>query len=243
MFLSRVELGSRAADDAFWREVSGAYGAHQALWRLMSRGEDHKRDFLFRAEDAAGRPSFLVLSAVPPEEPRGGFWSVESKPFAPSLAAGQRLRFRLRASPVVRRAEDVEGKARRVQRHDVVMDLTRSLRESGKPLPPLAERVGGAGGTWLAKQATGSGFRLSESEVEVLGEDGLLTSEPKPSVRIDGYRQHRIIRRGETPIRFSTLDFEGVLEVTDPGAFLARVCAGFGPQKAFGCGLMLLRRA
>jgi CRISPR system Cascade subunit CasE len=34
-----------------------------------------------------------------------------------------------------------------------------------------------------------------------------------------------------------------VLQVTDPAAFLAKVASGFGPQKAFGCGLMLLRRA
>ena len=41
----------------------------------------------------------------------------------------------------------------------------------------------------------------------------------------------------------SNLDFEGQLEVTDPVVFLEKVKAGFGPQKAFGCGLMLLRRA
>jgi CRISPR system Cascade subunit CasE len=50
-------------------------------------------------------------------------------------------------------------------------------------------------------------------------------------------------RKGEAPIRFSTLDFEGVLVVRDPARFIAKVATGFGPQKAFGCGLMLLRRA
>jgi CRISPR system Cascade subunit CasE len=245
MFLSRIELGSRAADgDAFWREVSGAYGAHQALWRLLSRGPDEKRDFLFRAEDASNRPSFLVLSSARPEEPASGLWCVDAKPFAPSLTAGQRLRFRLRASPVVRRGEQIEGKAhRRVHRHDVVMDLTRSLRDAGQPLPDLADRVTTAGIAWLSRQAETAGFRLCESELEVIGEDGLLDAERRPSVRVDGYRQHRITRRRETPIRFSTLDFEGVLEVTNPAVFVTRVCAGFGPQKAFGCGLMLLRRA
>ena len=34
-----------------------------------------------------------------------------------------------------------------------------------------------------------------------------------------------------------------LIEVTDPPAFLARLAAGFGRAKAFGCGLMLIRRA
>jgi CRISPR system Cascade subunit CasE len=124
-----------------------------------------------------------------------------------------------------------------------VMDLTRSLRNSGQALPSLSDRVTAAGRGWLSKQASSSGFRVCESAFETIGEDGLLAAELRPEVRIDGYRQHRITRRGETPIRFSTLDFEGVLEITDPSVFVAKVCAGFGPQKAFGCGLMLLRRA
>jgi CRISPR system Cascade subunit CasE len=38
-------------------------------------------------------------------------------------------------------------------------------------------------------------------------------------------------------------ELEGQLDVTDPDAFAAKVAAGFGRAKAFGCGLMLLRRA
>jgi CRISPR system Cascade subunit CasE len=33
-----------------------------------------------------------------------------------------------------------------------------------------------------------------------------------------------------------------VLEVTEPQAFVAAVLRGFGKAKAFGCGLMLIRR-
>ena len=41
---------------------------------------------------------------------------------------------------------------------------------------------------------------------------------------------------------FSTLDFEGALEVQDPTAFLSGIAHGFGAAKAYGCGLMLVRR-
>ncbi|HZZ84296.1 MAG TPA: type I-E CRISPR-associated protein Cas6/Cse3/CasE [Anaeromyxobacteraceae bacterium] len=245
MFLSRVELGERAAEhEAFWREVSSPYGSHQALWRLLSRSPDHERDFLYRAEDTSRQPSFLVLSAERPVEAADGLWRVESKEFAPALKAGQRLAFRLRASPVVRRGERLpDRKNRKVHRHDVVMDLATRLAAEGRPVPPEPLLARDAGTAWLASQGERGGFRLATTTVEELADDGLFEARERPSLRVGGYRQHRLLRRGERPIRFSTLDFEGVLEVTDPTSFLARVGQGFGPQKAFGCGLMLLRRA
>ena len=42
---------------------------------------------------------------------------------------------------------------------------------------------------------------------------------------------------------FSTLDFDGILTVNDPAAFLLALSRGFGAAKAYGCGLMLIRRA
>lgn len=242
MFLSRVELGPRAAErDAFWREVSQPYGAHQALWRLLSRDPGQPRDFLYRVEDGASRPSFLVLSAAAPEPDRSGLWSVGVKRFAPVLRAGQRLGFRLRASPVVRRTEG-EGEAARSRRHDVVMDRKKQLARAGANAPAPGDVVREAGLGWLRAQGERQGFRLAEQEREVIGDDGLLDPVQEPAVRVEGYRQHRILRKGERAITFSTLDFEGILEVTDPAVFLRRVVRGLGPQKAFGCGLMLLRR-
>ncbi len=39
------------------------------------------------------------------------------------------------------------------------------------------------------------------------------------------------------------LDYEGVLTVEDPVLFLSALTVGFGRARAFGCGLMLVRRA
>jgi CRISPR system Cascade subunit CasE len=243
MYLTRIELGPRAAEgNAFWREVTLPYGAHQALWRLLSRDPDQRRDFLYRAEEGSPRPSFLVLSTSQPPPDSTGMWSITPKPFAPALRPGQRLGFRLRASPVVRRP-DGQGDAARTRRHDVVMDRKRQLARAGQGAVELAEVVRGAGLSWLRAQGERNGFRLAEVEREVIGEGGLLETSREPAARVDGYRQHRILRKGERAITFSTLDFEGVLEVLEPDAFLGRVTQGFGPQKAFGCGLMLLRRA
>jgi CRISPR system Cascade subunit CasE len=59
---------------------------------------------------------------------------------------------------------------------------------------------------------------------------------------VDGYETLRLNRDGAAPIRFSRLDFQGVLRVDDPARFLTRLAAGFGRSRAFGCGLMLIRR-
>ena len=68
-------------------------------------------------------------------------------------------------------------------------------------------------------------------------------------MRADNYDQIRLSRgpdgKGprQRPLTFSVLDLEGELEVTDPALFLRSLAAGFGRAKAFGCGLMLIRRA
>jgi len=41
---------------------------------------------------------------------------------------------------------------------------------------------------------------------------------------------------------FGSLDISGVLEVRDPAVFLGNLSKGFGRARAFGRGLMLIRR-
>ena len=42
---------------------------------------------------------------------------------------------------------------------------------------------------------------------------------------------------------YSTVDFDGILTVSDPDPLLPAIVHGFGAAKAYGCGLMLIRRA
>jgi CRISPR system Cascade subunit CasE len=76
---------------------------------------------------------------------------------------------------------------------------------------------------WFARMSEIGGYRLGDFLLE-------------------GYRQVRIPRRGAEPIRISVVDVTGTLTVTDPDAFLARLRNGFGASRAWGCGLMLIRR-
>ena len=88
----------------------------------------------------------------------------------------------------------------------------------------LAQREGAA---WLARQGAAAGFRLIGAEVG--------------DYSVAALPAHRGARRGQP--QFGILDMTGTLEVTDPAAFLARLTQGFGRARAFGCGLMLIRRA
>ncbi|GIX15249.1 MAG: type I-E CRISPR-associated protein Cas6/Cse3/CasE [Paracoccaceae bacterium] len=161
-----------------------------------------------------GRGQFMVLSPRPPSA-SALFEPPEVRPFHPDLAPGDRLAFVLRANAT----RDRKG----VGRVDVVMDALKPV-----PKPERAARrmeiARNAGKDWLAGQGARAGFRLLDCHVAA-------------------YAQRDLPGRGPRPPRFGVLDLEGVLEVADPPAFLARLCRGFGRARAFGCGLMLIRRA
>jgi CRISPR system Cascade subunit CasE len=196
-----------------------AGAAHRLIWALFADGPDRRRDFLWRQ---AGPGEFLALAARPPHDAHNLFM-LEWKPFAPDLRPGQRLGFSLRANPVAAGAPP--GRGKRGQRHDVVMHALHALPREQRTAERAA-RIRAAGTSWLARQGAAHGFDL-ESE----------------SLAIDGYDQIRIPRETGGPIRFSVLEFEGILTVREPRLFLRRLAEGFGAARAFGCGLMLIRRA
>lgn len=187
---------------------------HKLLWAAFSDGPDRQRDFLWR-EDSAG--VFFILSARPPLA-SDLFDPSEVKTFSPALVAGDQLAFTLRANPT---------RARKgVGRVDVVMDALHGL-PSGDRAKTRMIAAQTAGTEWLTRQGARAGFRLVAIEV---GDYATVT--------LPG---HRGPRKGQP--QFGVLDMTGVLEVTDPAAFTAQLAQGFGRAKAYGCGLMLIRRA
>lgn len=220
-FLHRIRLRSGLDVEHLARAYpADFYGQHKLVWRWF--GGEPGRDFLFRREERESQPCFYVLSKR--EASVSELWKVETKPFTPRLEQGDRLAFALRANPVIvrKRSDDRTGKARR--RDDVVMDWKTRRYPNKAERPPLGQILQEAGAEWLASRAERCGFALE-------------------SVRADGYRQHRLYKRGsERPIAFSTLEFEGVLQVEDPAKFAEKLFQGIGPAKGFGCGLLLVRR-
>jgi CRISPR system Cascade subunit CasE len=221
MLMSRITLSSNARVGEF--EAFGfndAYLDHRTVWEFFPR-DDRRRAFLFRRVENRGRPAYLVVSEAAPSSPSAA-WVIETKTYEPGFAVGQRLAFSLRANPVIRRRTP-EGRQRR---DDVVMDAKRVYRRDhpGSPVP-IQELVQSSGSSWLKDRAGAHGFAVDSTQVGC-----------------EGYRQHEMCRRGRT-VRFSTVDMEGVLEVVSPDAFVETLAKGIGPSKAFGCGLLLVRRA
>ena len=203
---------------------------HRLVWRLFP-GKDAARDFLWRA-DRRGR--FFVLSHRAPTQ-SDLFRPLETAEFAPVLAFGDRLAFVLRANATKdRRVPKDESGHRPARRVDLVMDALRDTpgqaslgndQVSDRPglRMKVADRVAE---DWLKAQGHLKGFDLERVRVEDY------------SVR----QMSRVSRGKRNRATFGLLDMTGVLAVTDPSAFLAALGTGFGRARAFGCGLMLVRR-
>lgn len=237
LFLTRARMKSMSGIDRLGPilfpegadERSGV--THQLVWSLFPKTLKD-RPFLYRetapgeARGRAARAEILILSKIEPDS-RHELLDVETKSFEPNLAAGDNLGFSLRANPAVNR-RDANGCNRR---HDVVMDALHATPQ-GARAELRRTKIEEAGRGWLEEQGRRSGFAVADAQ------DGL---------RIDGYDQIRIERAGagrgrEQAMRHSRLDFQGVLRVTEPALFLSKLAEGFGRARAFGHGLMLIRR-
>jgi CRISPR system Cascade subunit CasE len=190
--------------------------AHHLVWSLFADGPERRRDFLWR-EEAPGR--FITLSNRPPVNVADLF-DLDFQPFAPMLASGDRLGFTLRANPVVARAT---APGQRGKRHDVVMNALKSVAP-GQRAEARPDAVQAAGRSWLERQGAAHGF------------------EPDSDLAVDGYHRVVIPREIGAPATFGVLDISGALTIRDPARFLTAQAAGFGRARAFGCGLMLIRR-
>ncbi len=193
---------------------------HRLLWTAFAGDPDATRDFLWRDE---GEGRFLVLSPQPPHAAEL-FEEPEVKAFAPVLHPGDQLAFVLRANATrtVKTNKIAAGGKRARAHHDVVMERLHLLPRSERAAErmPLAQD---AAQDWLASIGARHGFAAN-------------------SIAARGYRVLEPRTRGRGP-RFGILDLEGEITVTDPAAFLSQLARGFGRAKAFGCGLMLIRRA
>ena len=213
MYMTHLTLAkSPAAAAPMANFISSAYAEHQVLWQMAGRAQDAKRDFLYRAELNDAGLELMVVS----KEPLSAVvepWVARVKKYEHRFAAGQLLQFKLRASPTVDRAR--AGK--RSQRQDLVMDMYREL-EGRVPVQRVAHK---AAEQWLTVRGESSGFRLVESSAS-------------------NYQRLSILEKGR-PFTVPVLDMEGVLEVTDPDAFLARHLTGFGKTRFAGMGLMMVK--
>ena len=192
-----------------------AASTHRLVWTLFADDPGRRRDFLWRESEPG---CFYLLSRRPPEDRHGLFDLDPPKVFAPTFTAGDRLGFMLRANATIAKAAERGARGRRA---DVVMAALHGL-PPGERAPARGAAIQEAGAAWLGRQAQRCGFAIQ-------------------SVNVNRYETMALERPG-APMQIGVLDLEGTLRVTDPSAFHGALGAGFGRAKAFGCGLMLIRR-
>jgi CRISPR system Cascade subunit CasE len=212
------------------RGVTLEYIVHQSIADLFGDRSDrgYVWRLLARTPDSA---EALLLSSTAPDPAAGGRMpphrrvaSLITKPFRPELQAGQRLDFEIRvnATRVVTTPGappdlmDVLPPAPRKQRHDV-WDVV----FAGAPDESVC--MADVYSAWLRSQL---GEAAEVGEVAVT-ERGML-------------RVRRSIGRPAIPVIATNL--VGDLTVRDPDALVARMAAGIGRSRAFGCGLLCLAR-
>jgi len=227
MHFSLITPAEGRVHEALQQRLQGPYADHQWLWRWFPAPAGTARDFLFRRHDAEGLPRFYAVSARPPEA-LGGAWHVQTREYAPDLHAGDAFSFELRANPTVRHGRDGKSK-----RHDVVMEAKKRLLAvqglqhwsewTAPDRPNQQALVQDACSNWLGRRGSILGFELQ-----------------RDSVQVEAYQQHR--ERLDENLGFSTVDISGILRVTDATAFGQALRTGIGSAKAFGCGLLLIRR-
>ena len=194
---------------------------HRLMWSVFSDGPERERDFLWRHD---GRGRFLTLSARTPA-PNDLFHSHETKVFEPRLDIGDRLQFKLRANATKDRTAAGRGsKDRKDRRVDVVMDGLYRAAPGKATRAELRDRVAeAAAAEWMQRQGAAKGFEPQLTAVE-------------------SYSTVNLGRRRREGATLGILDLVGSLEVTSPDTFLSALAGGFGRAKAWGCGLMLIRR-
>lgn len=196
---------------------------HRLMWSVFSDDADRERDFLWRYD---GRGKFLTLSARTPA-PNDLFRPHETKVFEPRLNVGDRLQFKLRANATKDRASAGRGPTgqRKDRRVDIVMDRLHRDAPAGDSRSELRERIAEvAAADWLTRQGASRGFRPHLTAVE-------------------NYSTVNLGRRRRQGATLGILDLVGSIEVTTPDVFVQALATGFGRAKAWGCGLMLIRRA
>lgn len=220
MYFSKITLKS-TIDRANYAEVvcSNTYKEHQILWKLFNGNPDAKREFIYRYEPQRNTPAYYLVSTQKPVD-QNNLWNIQSKHYKPVVTTGQQFSFMLRVNPV---------KTKNGKRHDVVMYEKYQLNYKNmdrKIRPTTQELVEKTGRKWLAKRAETSGFIFDDNSIQID------SYQPKVSGR----------KKGKKEIRYSTMDFQGILTISDPEQFTQTLMQGIGKARAFGCGLMLIRR-
>ncbi|MDJ0390907.1 type I-E CRISPR-associated protein Cas6/Cse3/CasE [Roseomonas sp. E05] len=228
MFLTKASLrsserGGTGALAAFLAGASASIGqGHHLVWSLFGdRGGE--RRFLYRMTGPTAAAPILVASA---EEPRDdhNLWDLDIKPLRllGALAAGDRVEWSIRVNATVKSRAGT-GKAR--SSAHCIVDRARREGMEGTSAQVAAQVVP----PWLEARLARAGLDATAEAMTVQAYDKRRFGHSP-----NGYSQ---------PVVIATTDVVGTGTVRDPDILRAAMLDGIGGGKAYGCGLLLVRRA
>lgn len=199
---------------------------HKAVLQAFPPGslEETGQRVLWRLDQDGLKHTLYLVSPVEPDlthiaEKAGWIsqtWSsISYDSFLDRVMTGQEWGFRLQANPVKRESTPP------------------GIR--GKSLPHVTpeQQI-----NWLTQRAGLLGFEIKENSESLTGFEVDVTSrEDLRFFRKDPHREGKIAQ-----VTLRKVQFDGVLKVTDAESLRSTLVQGIGRGKAYGCGLLTLRR-
>jgi CRISPR system Cascade subunit CasE len=221
MYLSRLILNAR--NRRVQREIARPYQMHRSLMRSFPPGLDREHDrVLFRIETDP-RTGILTVLLQSTLEPRWTWLHDDS-------AAGYLLPEHL-LPPGVRHNPATKPFDLHLAPGQTLAFRLRANPTARRRLPDGKRRRIGLcreeeQRTWLERKGEQGGFRLVSARVTGRGDIG-------GSIRRDG-KNHKL--------KLLAVQFDGLLQVTEPDGLRQTVCQGVGSGKGLGFGLLSLAR-
>lgn len=154
MYLSKLVVSTLGEDGLAGRRwLADAYRVHQRIFEAFPNRDESRDRILYRVEGDYHPPRVLVQAPITADWDTalaGIPVSAEQKEVRLDFAAGQRLRFRLRANPTIRRKRDLK-------------DPTNE-EKAGKRYGLLKEKEQRA---WLRRKGELGGFRVEDDDLTI----------------------------------------------------------------------------
>lgn len=208
------------------------YYFHQLVWQFFT--QETKRNFLYRVRQTLPQLTqshsdfeIYVLSKNAPLPLNLSGVSLDTKAFNPHFVQNQILSFDLRVAPKVHdRSQGLDNSKRRGKTYGLFLKCKKQNPDlDSRSLQALcAVELD----KWLQRQGERGGFKFVD-------------------YYLDDQTSHAISKNSSRELnaallKFNSLDLKGVLQIKDPLKFSEQLLFGFGAQKSFGCGLMLLSK-
>jgi CRISPR system Cascade subunit CasE len=216
-------------------------------------------------------PVYYVLSKWPPMS-GSPLFDVVSKEYLPKLIEGDRLSFKLRVNAVVSREGkrhdivmdqqqswlrqqvqalgiNASGRKNELKAHllncagDTQISAWKTIIENGPFAQKLQQSLGRTECLeWAMKTAIERRVQQWwKSKGDRMGFEVACFDNGEPILESVAYQKHHLPEKAQQA-GFNSLDLCGEVIVKNAGEFQKLLFEGIGPAKAFGCGLMLIRR-